>query len=253
MKKHIDLDKTSTLPVKKINKGEVEIEMLKLTEQLTNIQDKLYAQNKYGVLIILQGMDTAGKDSAVKHVFSGVNPAGCNVKSFKAPTEEESAHHFLWRISKECPPKGMIKIFNRSHYEDVLVPMVRQLLSKKELEERCHEINTFEKGLVKNNTIIIKFFLHISHQEQVERLAERKTNPHKQWKYQEGDVKDIAMHKQYKNAYEFIFENCGHSADWHIIPADKKWYKNYLILQKIVETLSLYDIDYPKVISKISK
>lgn len=250
MKKHINLDKISTLPTKKINKAEADAEMVKLTEQLTDIQDKLYAQNKYAVLIIMQGMDTAGKDSAVKHVFSGVNPAGCNVKSFKIPTEQESAHHFLWRISKECPAKGMIKIFNRSHYEDMVVPLVNKLLSKNDIEERGHEINVFEKGLLKNNTIIMKFFLNISHEEQLERLAERKTNPSKKWKYQEGDVKDVARHNQFKNAYEFIFEKCASNVNWHVIPADKKWYKNYAILHQIVKTLSHYDIDYPKIKTK---
>jgi polyphosphate kinase 2 (PPK2 family) len=191
-------------------------------------------------------MDTAGKDSAVKHVFSGVNPAGCNVKSFKKPSSQESSHHFLWRINKECPAKGMIKIFNRSQFEDILVPMINDELSKKVLEERCNEINAFEKGLIHDHTIYFKFYLHISHGEQIKRLEERKTNPTKNWKYQKQDVRDISKHTTFKSAYEFIIKNCSENVNWQIIPADKKWFKNYCILKTIVEHLNTYEIKYPK-------
>ena len=183
MSNHIRLADISTLPTQKINKEEAEAKNIVLIEKLAAIQNKLYAQKKYSVLIVLQGMDTAGKDGAVKNVFSGVNPAGCNVKSFKAPTEEEAAHHFLWRIVKKCPEKGMIQIFNRSHYEDVLMPVINKTVSKKMIRERCEEINEFEKGLIKNNTILLKFYLHVSHKEQLRRLKDRKTDEHKKWKY----------------------------------------------------------------------
>jgi len=245
MKNQIHLSKISTLPNLKITKDQSKIEMMRLTNKLAQIQDKLYAQNKYTLLIVLQGMDTAGKDSAVKHVFSGVNPAGCNVKSFKAPSSQENAHHFLWRISKECPAKGMIKIFNRSQYEDLLVPMINNKMSKELLSERCKEINDFEKGLMNDHTIYLKFYLHISHAEQLKRLEERRTNPNKNWKYQSEDIKDIARHNQFKNAYEYIFTNCSEHAKWNIIPADKKWYKNYLILKIIVDHLEKHEIKYP--------
>jgi polyphosphate kinase 2 (PPK2 family) len=160
--KHPILSNIQTYPTEKISKLKAKQKMVELTEELIQIQDKLFAQQKYKVLIILQGMDTAGKDSAVKHVFYGVNPAGCNVKSYKVPTEEELAHHFLWRISNHCPAKGIIQIFNRSHYEDVLVPLMKQILTKNQIAERCNEINQFEAGLINNDTILIKFFLHIS-------------------------------------------------------------------------------------------
>jgi PPK2 family polyphosphate:nucleotide phosphotransferase len=246
MPKNRHLKSISTLAPKNITKTKTLKESAQLIEKLAQIQDKLFAQNKYSVLIILQGMDTSGKDSAVKHVFSGVNPAGCNVKSFKAPTSEESADHFLWRISKECPQKGMIKIFNRSQYEDILMPSLHHTLKENMIENRCDEINAFEKGLMNNQTILIKFYLHISHEEQLVRLEERKTNPNKQWKYQAQDEVDIEMHEKYRKIYEYIFANCSESKEWHIIPADKKWYKNYAILNTIVTILEKYSIKYPE-------
>lgn len=245
MVSRIRLSSISTLPSKKISKENAALETNRLIEKLADIQDRLYAQKKYAILIILQGMDTAGKDGAVKNVFSGVNPAGCNVKSFNVPTMEEGMHHFLWRISKECPAKGMIQIFNRSHYEDVLMPRVNNLLTDKELVIRCNEINSFEKGLVNGNTILLKFYLHISHKEQLERFNARKTNVNKRWKYQKEDRSDIKKHTIYKNAYEFIFKYYSAINPWFIVPADKKWYKNYLILNIIVLELEKYDIDYP--------
>jgi PPK2 family polyphosphate:nucleotide phosphotransferase len=246
MSHQINLDNISTLPTKKISKREAANKNISLIKKLAVIQDKLFAQKKYSVLIILQGMDTSGKDGAVKHVFSGVNPAGCNVRSFKVPTEEEASHQFLWRVSKECPPKGMIQIFNRSHYEDVLMPIVNNSLSHKQIKERCNEINVFERGLINNNTILLKFFLNISHSEQVIRLDIRRTDPNKRWKFQKEDIDDIEKHNKYKKAYESVFVNCSDAATWQIIPADKKWYKNYCILNHIVNTLEKYDINYPE-------
>ena len=242
----IHLSAISTLPKEKISKEDAAIENASLIEKLVIIQNKLYAQQKYSVLIVLQGMDTAGKDSAVKNVFSGVNPAGCDVTSFKAPTTEEAAHHFLWRISKECPKKGKIQIFNRSHYEDILVPIVNKTANSKLIKGRCKEINAFEKGLIRDNTILFKFYLHISHKEQLERLSSRKTEEHKRWKYQKEDVIAISKHKEYRKAYEVVFKHCS-EVPWHIIPADIKWYKNYRILKNIVDELEKYDINYPKI------
>jgi PPK2 family polyphosphate:nucleotide phosphotransferase len=241
----IKLSAISTSPDGKITESEIEKENTWLIEKLSKIQNKLFAQRKYSVLIVLQGMDTAGKDSAVKHVFSGVNPAGCRVKSYKVPTAEEAAHHFLWRISKECPEKGMIQIFNRSHYEDVLVPLVNDSLSIEQVKGRCEEINIFEKGLLKDNTIVLKFYLHVSHEEQLRRLETRKTDEHKRWKYQKEDILAIKKHDQYKKSYEFVFEHCSKDISWQVVPADKKWYKNYYILNSIVKELEKYDIHYP--------
>jgi PPK2 family polyphosphate:nucleotide phosphotransferase len=247
MSPRILLANVSTLPTQKISKEDAEAKNRVLIEKLSTIQNKLYAQKKYAVLIVLQGMDTAGKDGAVKHVFSGVNPAGCNAKSFKAPTEEEASHHFLWRIIKGCPEKGMIQIFNRSHYEDILMPSINKTLSKKLIEARYEEINVFEKGLLRDNTLLLKFYLHVSHQEQLKRLEDRKTDEHKRWKYQKEDILAIRKHKKYKKVYESIFEHCSKEVPWHIVPADKKWYKNYHILNTIVRELQKYDIHYPHV------
>jgi PPK2 family polyphosphate:nucleotide phosphotransferase len=243
--KHPILLNIQTYPTQKITKFKAKHKMLELTKTLIQIQDKLFAQQKYKVLIVIQGMDTAGKDSAVKHVFFGVNPAGCNVISFKVPTQDELAHHFLWRINSHCPGNGMIQIFNRSHYEDVLIPFMKQTLSKQQLQERCNEINHFETGLINNDTILIKFFLHISQTEQLKRLAERKTNISKKWKYQKSDAKDIDNHDVFLEAYQYVFTHCHKSANWLIVPSDKKWYKNYFILNNIVKTLQMYSIDYP--------
>ncbi|RYE36055.1 MAG: polyphosphate kinase [Sphingobacteriaceae bacterium] len=247
MSKKIKLADISTDPTEDIGKKESKKIRKKLTEKLTEIQGKLYAQKKYSVLIILQGMDTSGKDSAVKHVFSGVNPAGCSVKSFKAPTEEERAHHFLWRVSKETPEKGMIQIFNRSQYEDILVPVINNLIDKDLQKARCEEINCFESGLIRDHTILMKFYLHISHDKQVEKLQERKTSEYKRWKYQKEDISAISKHDDFAKIYEYIFEHCAEAAPWKIIPADKKWYKNYAILNEIVQELEKYEIHYPKV------
>ncbi len=245
MKKSESLSAQATLPTSKITKAKAAIESARLVKQLATIQDKLYGQNKYSVLIVLQGMDTSGKDSAVKRVFSGVNPAGCNVKSFKVPSTVEQAHHFLWRVNAACPQKGMIQIFNRSHYEDILMPIIHNTLNEKQITERCEEINAFERGLVQNGTILIKFFLNISYKEQVKRLETRRTTPNKRWKFQEDDIVDINKHSSYKKAYELIFDKCSQSESWQIIPADKKWFKNYVILHRIVKVLNNYTIEYP--------
>jgi PPK2 family polyphosphate:nucleotide phosphotransferase len=247
MSKKIKLADISTSPEEKITKEEAAKESIKLTEKLAEIQNKLFAQKKFDVLIVLQGMDTSGKDGAVKHVFSGINPAGCRVKSFKAPTEVERAHHFLWRVSKECPEKGMIQIFNRSHYEDILVPEVEKLVKHELIKDRCEEINCFEKGLVRNNTILMKFYLHVSQKEQEERLQARKTNEYKRWKYQQEDIAAIKKHDDFAKVYECIFEQCSEAAPWQIVPGDKKWYKNYAILNAIVLELEKYEIHFPKV------
>jgi PPK2 family polyphosphate:nucleotide phosphotransferase len=245
MKNPIKLNGILTSPTEKITEAKAKKEIVRLIEKLSTIQNKLYAQRKYAVLIILQGMDTSGKDSAVKHVFSGINPAGCNVKSFKVPTQEENLHHFLWRVVKACPEKGMIQLFNRSHYESILMPLIDKSLTRDILIARCEEINAFERGLVNDNTIVFKFYLHVSHNEQVKRLKDRKTDEHKRWKYQKEDIIAIAKHNEYKKAYEFVFERCSEDITWQIVPADKKWYKNYYILRDIVKELEKYNIRYP--------
>jgi PPK2 family polyphosphate:nucleotide phosphotransferase len=226
----------STLPPEDADETIIRAEIPELQRKLQLLQLKIYARAQYGILIILQGLDASGKDGAVRQVFSGVNPAGCRVKSFKVPSEEESKHDFLWRIHQECPEKGMIQIFNRSHYEDVLVPGVRRLLTNSDLSKRIRAINDFEKLLLEQNTILIKFFLHVSEDEQLQRINQRKTDPEKLWKYQESDLKEIALRKKYLRVYDKIFLS-SRTLPWHIIPADRKWFRNYLILKELVKVL----------------
>lgn len=216
-----------------------------LTQRLSSLQNVMYAQQKYSLLIILQGMDASGKDGVVKKVFSGVNPMGCMVKPFKAPTPEELSHDFLWRVHKHTPPKGMIHIFNRSHYEDVLVPRVENWVSPEVIKRRFQYINSFEQLLTDSGTIILKFFLHVSAQEQQERLQERLCNPEKLWKYDPSDKINAAKRDQYLDAYAAVFTHCN-QIPWHIVPSDQNWYKEYFVAKTIVEALEALDLQYPK-------
>jgi PPK2 family polyphosphate:nucleotide phosphotransferase len=240
----IKLKEISTFPPQHLNEEEIRQETKKFLSKLSELQAVLYAEAKHSVLIILQGMDASGKDGVVQKVFTGVNPMGCRVKAFKVPTEEEQAHDFLWRIHLHTPPKGMIQIFNRSHYEDILVPKVHKLLDKKILDRRLENINSFENLLADNQTIIFKFYLHISEEEQQQRLQERLFEADKKWKYQEQDLRESRYWKEYRQAYEEIFE--ASHIHWHIIPSDKKWYRNYLIAKEIVEKLESLDMKYPE-------
>lgn len=231
-----DLKKISTRPPEGMDKLSCQHEVKKLKEKLDQLQEQLFAQNKASLLVILQGMDTSGKDNAVKHVFSGVNPAGCKVKSFKVPSEEENAHHFLWRVSKECPERRYIQIFNRSHYEHVLENVINGRMDNATMRSCLEEINAFEKGLELHGTRILKFYLHVSQEVQQERYEVRKNDPEKQWKLQLTDKQSIERHDEYAKIYESIFEQ-SNDVEWRIVPSDKKWYKNYLILKTVVESL----------------
>jgi PPK2 family polyphosphate:nucleotide phosphotransferase len=243
---NILLNTIDTRPSEKLDKQKTKEESTALREVLSDLQQRLYAQSKYAVLVVIQGMDASGKDGAVKNVFSGINPAGCNVTSFKVPTEEEAKHDFLWRIHKACPPCGMIHVFNRSHYEDILVSTVHKTLEESVIDKKYRMINNFETLLTENNTILLKFYLHVSEKEQLERIDERKTDEFKKWKYQESDVAEVRHRDEYMKVYERIFRNCSEAAPWHIVPSDKNWYKEYCILSTIVKTLNQYDIHYPE-------
>ena len=214
--------------------------------KLRDLQAVLYAESKRSLLIVLQGIDASGKDGTVKHVFSGVNPMGCNVHSFKEPTPLDTSHDFLWRVHSNTPSKGMIEIFNRSHYEDILVPMVHKLLPKELIKKRFDYINSFEQLLEDNDTIILKFYLHISKEEQTERFKERQTNPEKHWKYQQGDIAESKHWDDYIAVYEEIFDKCSKEIPWNIIPADHNWYRNYFIAKTIVDKLKSLDMKYPE-------
>ncbi|MES2387689.1 MAG: PPK2 family polyphosphate kinase [Bacteroidota bacterium] len=241
------LKNTDTTAPKSADKDKIKEKTAELVAELGELQELLYAENKHAVLIVLQGMDASGKDSTVKSVFEAVNPMGCQVKSFKKPTEEEYSHDFLWRIHRNLPPKGMIQIFNRSQYEDFLVPYAHDLLDKKPLMSRLDHINNFEEMLHDAGTIILKFFLHISKEEQEQRFKERLDTPSKNWKYKAADLDERKLWDKYADAYETIFDKCspGHSP-WLTVPADNKWYRNYIISEAIVERLRDLKMKYPK-------
>jgi PPK2 family polyphosphate:nucleotide phosphotransferase len=226
-----------------------DVEML-VTEHLLELRDLqriLYAESKRSILVVLQAMDTGGKDGTIRHVFSGVNPQGVNVTSFKAPTPQEAAHDFMWRIHEAAPARGYIQIFNRSHYEDVLVVRVHDIVPKKVWKERYDQINEFEQLLIENDTVVLKFFLHISKDEQKKRLESRIKNPKKQWKFNSDDLKERELWDVYMDAYEDALTKCNtEDAPWHIVPANKKWYRNYVVTETIVSALRKLDLEYPK-------
>jgi PPK2 family polyphosphate:nucleotide phosphotransferase len=241
-----ELSNKSTEAPGSLDRLAIEQDLKDIQARLFRVQNLLYANNNRSLLIILQGLDAAGKDSTIKHVFSCVNPMGCNVKSFKKPTEEEQRHGFLHRIYQNLPAKGMIQIFNRSHYEDILVPTVHGTLDRKSLAHRYAYINSFEDHLQKNGTIILKYFLHISEEAQLAKIQKRLSDPEKRWKYDEADEREKANRKAYIKVYEQIFKKCSPRIPWQIIPADQKWYRNYLIAKTVVEKLEALKMTYPK-------
>lgn len=239
------LNNEPTKPRDGLEKKEAEDKTLKYKEQLFELQNLLYAQHKHSLLIILQGMDAAGKDGTIRHVFSSVNPMGINVKAFKVPTAEEMDHDFLWRVHPHAPAAGMIEIFNRSHYEEILVPSVHKTMPKEKIEKRYDIINSFEKNLAESGTVILKFFLHISREEQTERIKERLTLPHKKWKYDPADKREAANWDAYMEVYEKIFKRCSPEIPWYIVPSDHKWYRNYYIAKTMVDTMNGLKMKYP--------
>jgi len=215
--------------------------------KLAELQERLYAENRRAVLVILQGMDAAGKDGTIEHVFHSVNPVGCQVHSFTAPSDEERDHDFLWRVAMRLPRYGNIGIFNRSHYEDVLAVRVRKIAPRSVWEPRYEQINCYEKLLCSMGTRIVKFFLHIDRDEQRERLLDRLRDPNKAWKYQPGDLDDRKLWNDYQHAYEDVLERCStEAAPWHIVPANKKWVRNALVAQTLIDVLEEMDPKPPK-------
>jgi PPK2 family polyphosphate:nucleotide phosphotransferase len=224
-----------------------EIAIVRHREQLADLQQVFYASQSKALLIVLQGMDTAGKDGVIRHIFSGINPQGCNVSSFKVPTPEEQRHDFLWRCQKQTPERGMIGIFNRSHYEDVLSPIVHGAIDKKEVRKRLHDINHWERTLTDNGVIVLKFFLHISHGEQTARLQARIDDPDKHWKLSPADLVERQYWQKYITAYEHIFNHTSQScAPWFIIPSDHKWYRNVAISTILVELMRSLKLKFPE-------
>ena len=227
---------------KTIAKAETE----RLIGRLDRLQERLYAVGNRSLLIILQGMDTSGKDGTIRSVMSGVNPQGCKVVSFKTPTTKELAHDFLWRVHQEVPGKGQIGIFNRSHYEDVLITRVHGWVSDTTVKRRFAQINQFENLLVENGTAIVKCFLHISKDEQKERLEARIRDPDKRWKWNPGDLEERKLWDQYTEAFEdMLSATSAGSAPWYIVPANRKWYRNVVVAHLVVDVLENMKLKTP--------
>jgi PPK2 family polyphosphate:nucleotide phosphotransferase len=226
---------------------EVEGLLKRQLDELIELQQLLYAESRRALLIVLQGMDTAGKDGTIRHVMAGMSPLGVQVQGFKAPNDEELAHDFLWRVHQKVPRFGYIGIFNRSHYEDVLVVRVHDLVPRKAWKARYAQINQFEKTLTANGVTVLKFFLHISKDEQKNRLEQRLQDPTRNWKLSLKDVEERGYWSAYRKAYEAALTKCSTPwAPWYVIPADHKWYRNLLVAEIVVKTLRDFKMDYPK-------
>jgi PPK2 family polyphosphate:nucleotide phosphotransferase len=241
----ISLSDISTTGPKKIDKEQIKAETQAILSELDELQNLLYAEHKRSILIVIQGMDASGKDGVVNHVMSHMNPLGVDVKPFKAPTPEEAEHDFLWRVHQHAPAKGMIQVFNRSHYEDILIQRVHKWIDDKMAFKRMDAINDFERLLtVHNNTSILKFYLHISPEEQQQRLQERINDPRKMWKYNKNDEVEAKFWKKYMKVYEDAFNTCN-EVPWIIVPADHNWYKEYVVAKTLRDTLKGFKMKYP--------
>ncbi|NLR79317.1 PPK2 family polyphosphate kinase [Chitinophaga eiseniae] len=242
----IKLSTISTTAPKKLEKEKIKVATQEILQELDELQNLLYAQHKYSILLVVQGMDASGKDGVIKNVTGTLNPQGCEVHSFKAPTSEEYDHDFLWRVHQHAPGKGMIQVFNRSHYEDILIQRVHKWIDDKTAFKRMEAINDFEKLLtVHNNTHIIKCYLHVSRDAQQQRLVERTEDPRKMWKYNENDLAEAKLWDKYMDAYEDAINHCNY-VPWLIVPADHNWYKEYLIALTLRDTLKSLKMKYPR-------
>jgi PPK2 family polyphosphate:nucleotide phosphotransferase len=240
-------DRSAARPAELFEGDELKEETNKLLKRLGELQAMLYADGRYALLVVLQGRDAGGKDGTVRKVFGACNPLGCEVTSFKVPTPLELSHDYLWRIHQEVPAKGMIGIFNRSHYEDVLVVRVKDIVAKPVWSKRYDQINEFERMLDDNRVKILKFFLNISRDEQAERLRDRLSDPTKNWKFRAGDLDDRDLWDEYTKAYRDALKNCSTPwAPWYVVPADDKKARNYLIARTVVDLLDNLGLRYPK-------
>jgi PPK2 family polyphosphate:nucleotide phosphotransferase len=241
----IQLSKIDTRAPKDLDKQDTKEKTAKLVDDLNDLQNLLFAEAKHSILVVIQGMDASGKDGVVRNVFGKMNPMGVVVKSWKAPTAEELSHDFLWRIHQHTPGKGMVQLFNRSHYEDILITRVHKWCNDDTARKRMKAINDFENLLEEhNNTHILKFYLHISKEEQKERLDERMQDPSKMWKYNANDYEESKLWDIYMQMYEECFENCN-QPPWIIVPADQNWYKEYLIVSAVHTLLTSLKMQYP--------
>ncbi|MHB1033900.1 MAG: polyphosphate kinase 2 family protein [Pirellulales bacterium] len=239
-------DFRSRLPAGDGDKESARKEMAEHIAGINDLEYRLYAENRRALLVVLQGMDTAGKDGTIRAVMRGLNPQSCQVTSFKQPSVEELAHDFLWRIHRAAPRRGQIGIFNRSHYEDVLVVRVHNLVPKEEWKTRYRRINSFEKLMSASGTTILKFFLHVGKDEQRRRLQARLDHPRKRWKFSLADLEERRYWPDYQRAYEDVLTRCStEHAPWHIIPADRKWYRNLLVSRIVHDALKAMDPQFP--------
>ncbi len=245
------LDQIDTRAPKDLDKQKTKDKTSDILKELNELQNLMYAEGKHALLVILQGIDASGKDGVTRNVFGSLNPQGVMVKSFKSPTPDELSRDFLWRIHSNTPSKGMIQIFNRSHYEDILITRVHKWCDDETAKKRMKAINDFEELLQEHGSIhILKFYLHISQKEQHERLQERIQDPAKHWKYNENDFKESELWDEYMKMYEECFENCN-KIPWNIIPADQNWYKEHLIAKAVHNTLKSLNMEYPKLKKEI--
>jgi len=254
-----DVDPGDTLHLDSEDKPRAKEALALGIELLAELQDKLYAQDHWGVLLIFQAMDAAGKDGAIKHVMSGLNPQGCQVNSFKSPSAEDLDHDYLWRCQKVLPNRGHIGIFNRSYYEETLVVRVHpeyltkqklppELITKRIWEERFQDIRSFERYLTRNGIIVRKFFLHVSKQEQKRRFLERIENPEKNWKFSSSDAAERGHWDEYMAAYEDMIQNTAtKDSPWYVVPADNKWFTRLVVAAAVIDALASLDLAYPKV------
>lgn len=239
------LSRISTRAPKGMDKDETKNKTTAILQDLDELQNLMYAEGKHSILVVIQGMDASGKDGLIRDVFGAMNPQGVQVSSWKVPTKEEAGHDFLWRIHRAAPAKGMVQVFNRSHYEDILVTRVHGLCDDKMARKRIKAINDFEQLLTEHNdTHIIKLYLHVSHEEQIKRLEERINIPRKMWKYNESDLQESQYWETYMKYYGEALNKCD-EIPWHVIPADQNWYKSYLVAGILRETLQSLRMKYP--------
>ena len=229
------------------DKAEAKKKSAALQEKLTELQELIFASREQKVLILLQGMDASGKDGTIRHVMGGFNPQGVRVVSFGKPTKPELDHDYLWRVHQQVPGKGEVVVFNRSHYEDVLVVRVHGLVPESDWKRRYAQINEFERMLTETGTLVLKFFLHISKDEQRKRLQERVDDPTKRWKFQHGDLEERKLWNDYERAYEDALTKCSTSyAPWYVVPANQKWYRNYVVSSVVADALKRLKMKYPQ-------
>ena len=248
----IDLSTISTRPPKGLTKKKAQAKTKKLAERIGELQRLMMGQGKHSLLVIFQGMDASGKDGAVKKVFAEVPANGIKVHSFKKPSDEEFAHDFLWRVHKQCPEKGMIQVFNRSHYEDILIQRVHGWITEAHVKKRMAAINVFEDLLhFDNNTLVLKFYLHLSKEQQVLELRERIEDPEKHWKHNDGDWEEREHWDKYRKCYNYVLNKS--KIPWTIVPVDARWYRDLIVAQTIVDKLESLEMKYPPLKSEMFK